>query len=188
MKNIILFNNLDNVIKEPTRLTATSTTLIDPILFSNSFGNYKAGCLDIGNNISDHNATYIHIQSMFNTNSCTTRKVWFYQRANVDLFNELVASENWDFFNTSTVDVACAQFTNKIHDFINLCIPSKVVTIRPNDKPWYDSEIRMLSKYRDRKRRISLVSNTTSSWSKYKRLRNKVNKLKKFAKQHFFTI
>ena len=44
LKNIILFNNLDNVIKEPTRITATSTTLIDPILVSNSFGNYKAGC------------------------------------------------------------------------------------------------------------------------------------------------
>jgi len=31
------------------------------------------------------------------------------------------------------------------------------------------------------------VSNTPSSWSKYKRLRNKVNNLKKNAKQHFFT-
>ena len=61
------------------------------------------------------------------------------------------------------------------------------VTIRPNDKPCYDSEIRMFSKYRDRQMRISLVSNTTSSWSKYNRLGNKVNNLKKFAKQHFFT-
>ena len=34
LKNIILFNNLDNVIKELTRSTATSTTLIDPILVS----------------------------------------------------------------------------------------------------------------------------------------------------------
>ena len=86
LKNIILFNNLDNVIKEPTRITATSTTLIDPILVSNSFDNYKAGHLDIGTS---------------------------------DLFNELVASENWDFLNTSTVDVACAHFTNKIHDFVS---------------------------------------------------------------------
>ena len=130
LKNIILFNNLDNVIKEPTRITATSTTLIDPILVSNSFDNYKAGYLDLGTS---------------------------------DLFNELVASENWDFLNTSTVDVACAYFTNKIHDFMNLCIPSKVVTIRPNDKPWYDSEIRRFSKYRDSQRRISLVSNSPSS-------------------------
>jgi len=58
---------------------------------------------------------------------------------------------------------------------MNQCIQSKVVTIRPNDKPWYDSEIRRFSKYRDRQRRIALVSNTPSSWSKYKELRNKVN-------------
>jgi len=73
LKNIIIFNNLDIVIKEPTRITATSTTLVDPILVSNSFGNYKAGCIDIQNNISDHKATYIQIKSIFNTNSCTTR-------------------------------------------------------------------------------------------------------------------
>ena len=34
LKNIILCNNIDNVIKELTRSTATSTTLIDPILVS----------------------------------------------------------------------------------------------------------------------------------------------------------
>ena len=56
---------------------------------------------------------------------------------------------------------------------MNLCNPSKVVTIRPNDKPWYDSEIRKFSKYRDRQRRISLVSNTPSSWPKYKRLKKR---------------
>ena len=70
--------------------------------------------------------------------------------SNVDFFNELVASENWEFLYTSTVDVACAHFTDIIHDFMNECIPSKVVTIRPNDKPWYPSEIRSFSKYRDR--------------------------------------
>ena len=42
LKNIILFNNLDNVIKEPTRIRATSTTLIYPKLVSNSFDNYTA--------------------------------------------------------------------------------------------------------------------------------------------------
>mgnify|MGYP007091310849 CR=1 FL=1 len=68
---------------------------------------------------------------------------------------------------------------------MNQCIPSKV--IRPNDKAWYDFEIRIFSKYRDRQRPIPLVSNTPSSWSKYKTLQNKVNNLKTFAKQKFLT-
>ena len=66
------------------------------------------------------------------------------------------------------------------------CIPSKDVTIRPNDKPWYDSELRRFTAYRDRQRKIALKSNTESSWNKYKKLRNKVNNLKKFAKKNFY--
>ena len=81
--------------------------------------------------------------------------------------------------------MTCAHFTDTIHDFMNQCIPSKV--IRPNDKAWYDFEIRIFSKYRDRQRPIPLVSNTPSSWSKYKTLQNKVNNLKTFAKQKFLT-
>ena len=46
--------------------------------------------------------------------------------------------------------------TETILEFINTCIPSKTVTIRPNDKPWYDSEIRRCIKYRDRQRRIAI--------------------------------
>ena len=67
---------------------------------------------------------------------------------------------------------------------MNQCNPSKGVTIRPNDKPSYHSEIRRFSKYRDRQRRIALVSNTLVAGPSIKRLRNKV---KKFVKQHLFT-
>ena len=65
-------------------------------------------------------------------------------------------------------------------------IPSKIITVRPNDKPWFDSELRRFIKYRDRQRKTALHKCTPSSWEKYKRLRNKVNNLKKFARKHFF--
>jgi len=70
---------------------------------------------------------------------------------------------------------------------MNECIRSKVVTVRPNDKPWYDSEIRRFTKYRDRQRSIARKRNSQVHWSKYKKLRNKVNNLKTFVKSRFFT-
>ena len=41
-------------------------------------------------------------------------------------------------------------------------------------------------KYRDRQRRIAIKNKSPSNWSKYKKLRNKVNNLKIFAKRRFF--
>jgi len=86
-----------------------------------------------------------------------------------------------------TVDQACDQLTEKLLELMDDCIPSKVVTVRPNDKPWYDSEIRRFTKYRDRQR-IARKRNSQVQWSKYKKLRNKVNNLKTFAKSRFSPI
>ena len=64
---------------------------------------------------------------------------------------------------------------------MNLCIPSKVVTIHPNDKPWYDSEIRRFSKYSKGAYHLLLTPLVAGPSIK------DLNNLKKFAKQHFFT-
>ena len=70
-------------------------------------------------------------------------------------------------------------------EFVNLSIPHKDVTIRPNDKPWYDSEIRRNSRKRDRQKQKAVRTSKQSDWAKYKTLRNKVNNLKKHAKESF---
>ena len=67
------------------------------------------------------------------------------------------------------------------------CIPSKEVTVRPNDKPWYDSVIRRLSRKRDRQKKNVTKRGLLTDWEKYKFLSNKVNNLKRFAKQRYFS-
>ena len=48
------------------------------------------------------------------------------------------------------VNTSCIQLTNISYEFMNQCIPSKEVTMRPNDRPGYDSEIRKHTRHRDR--------------------------------------
>ena len=165
LRNILLLNNLENIIVEPTRITPTSSTLIDPVIVYN---NIVSGCLDIENRISDHKATFIYLESNLKNNACISRKVWFYYRANFLRLNDLISTKCWDFINTLTVDQACDQLTEKLLEFMNECIFSKVVTVRPNDKPWYDSEIRRFTKYRDRQISIARKRNSQVQWSKYK--------------------
>ncbi len=64
-------------------------------------------------------------------------------------------------------------------------IPTSLVTIRPNDKPWYNSEIRKTSRKRDREKQTAIRTKHMSDWNKYKHLRNKVNNINKHAKETF---
>ena len=67
-------------------------------------------------------------------------------------------------------------------EFAKLCIPNKTIVVREDDKPWYDSEIRRNSRKRDRMKK----SGNPNGWIKYKYYRNKVNNLKKHAKESFY--
>ena len=58
--------------------------------------------------------------------------------------------------------------------------------MREDDKPWYDSEIRRNSRKRDRIKKTALKSGNPNKWNKYKYYRNKVNNLKKPAKESFY--
>ena len=71
-------------------------------------------------------------------------------------------------------------------EFVNLSIPHRDVIIRPNDKPWYDSEIRRYSRKRDRLKTKAVRTSLQSDWAKYKYLRNKVNNLKRHTKETFY--
>jgi hypothetical protein len=42
------------------------------------------------------------------------------------------------------------KFTNKFIEFVKMYIPVKIITIRPNDKPWFNSSIRKAMRIRDR--------------------------------------
>ena len=62
LKHVILINNLEKVIKEPTRITPNTTTLLDPTLIPKDLEFYKAGCAESEQNISDHKATYVYLK------------------------------------------------------------------------------------------------------------------------------
>ena len=84
---------------------------------------------------------------------------------------------------------ACKIFTDTciLLNFLNLCIiiPNLEVTIRQNDKPCYDSEIRSLSRKFDRQKAIAVRSKNGNDSFKYKRYRNKANDMKKHAKEAY---
>ena len=78
--------NLFNVILEPTRVTPTSATLLDPIFFSNTIKCLESGVFEVDSAVSDHKATYLIMSFSYNCKSTYVRHVWNYRRADFALF------------------------------------------------------------------------------------------------------
>lgn len=185
-KHVTMINNMTNVIKEPTRVTEHAQTLINPIVVTTEISVYDSGILKTPQEISDHYGTYVYISSNMPSAAPFKRKVRNYNRGDYILLIFLIQTTDWSFINTGNLNTACDTFHNKLIEIINVRIPSSLVTIRPNHKPWYNSVIRKTSRQRDRQKTIALRTKTVNDWSVYKEIRNKVNNMKKYAKQIFF--
>ena len=84
-----------------------------------------------------------------------------------------------------TADEACVKFTNTFSNFCKSCVPSKKVLIRPNGKPWFTSELRYNIRLRDRLRNRAYQTGKELDLKRYKKQRNHVNNVKKYAKENY---
>ena len=99
-----------------------------------------------------------------------------------------IISFDWKCLLDGNTNEVCLIFKETFLKFAKECIPNKEVIIRPDDKPWYDSEILMYSLKRDRQKSKALKSCSQVQWTNYYHLLNKVNNLKKHAKETFYNI
>ncbi|CAC5357737.1 unnamed protein product [Mytilus coruscus] len=65
-------------------------------------------------------------------------------------------------------------------------ISSKAILVRPNDKHWFNSEIRRYIRIRNRLHSVHRKTKTNHALIKYKFQRNKVNNMIKYAREQFF--
>ena len=145
-----------------------------------------SGTIETPPSISDHKATYIRIPFNYQCQFSFKRLVWIYKNANIVQLKEMISNHDWSILLEGSLKEACINFTNFFLEFVQICIPSKTVTVRPNDKPWFDSEIRHYSRIRDRLKKESIKTASSNDLTNYKHTRNKVNNLKKHAKENFY--
>ena len=186
--NLMSQFNLENVIRDPTRITDHSQTLIDLILKSFEIATFDSGTLDIDKNISDHRATYISVVLKYEIKRAYQRKVWLYKQADFQKLNQLLLEYDWDSIITDapSIDSACLNFTYTYIRCVRECVPEKTVIIRPKDKPWFDNVLRIHIRKRDRLRKKALKSHKMTDINNYKQQRNRVNNMKKQAKCSYY--
>ena len=115
-----------------------------------------------------------------------TRLTWLYKKAYFENLKYKLSTQNWDCLTEGSIEEACTTFTKFFLDMMKTCIPFKEITVRPDDKPGYDHEIRYFTLKRDGVKRKLTKSCSNILREQYKHLRNKVNNLKKYAKEKIY--
>ena len=106
---------LNNVITEPTRISDTRQSLLDPILVTDNCDVIDSYVIQVDRQYSDHEATIIFLKIPYNFHKAYKRLVWDYKHADFDKCNELISSFDWESILSSenSMDVNCKNFNDK---------------------------------------------------------------------------
>jgi hypothetical protein len=161
-------HNLIQIIKENTRVTNHSATLIDYVITNNDCINYE---IDEKNRISDHsiikiNSVYQEIKSISHNKLKT-----FYKYSEYKMMSELIKH---DFIGQTMNDI-----DSKI-SYMNLCFSKAIekMTIKKNinakyaENDWYDADCLNRKNERNFSYRIYKNNKTLQNWKKYVLVRN----------------
>ena len=186
--DIMNFVGLHNHVNFPTRFGSTRQSLLDLVLVKECSISHTE-VIDIDRVISDHNATLVDVHVQINIRQKFKREIWDYKNGNFEKLNTELEELNWNSLlnQANDIDEMCGIFTTKFLELANQNIPRKTITIRPNDKPWFNSELRREIRKRDRLRKKALNKNSLIIYEQYKKQRNYVNNLKKETKQSFYS-
>ena len=156
------------VIDIPTRVTETTTSLIDLIFV---FNEDKIQCHGTLPSIADHDGTFISFHSTQQKPSIQSRTVFDYKNIDEKGLIEYLNHINYESLVFSLpVSQQAEAYANILIGAREQFLPTKQITIRPCDQPWVNSYTRLLLRKKNRnyqlfKRDSSKLTNAISKVS-----------------------
>ncbi|MCG8078294.1 MAG: hypothetical protein JAY75_18895, partial [Candidatus Thiodiazotropha taylori] len=177
--------SLCQMINEPTHFTETSSSLIDLVLVNDKRHVLSCGVGEpfLQQDLRYHCPIFGVLNFSKPKRKSFTRRIWRYDQADYNLLRQRVLSEDWNTLQNSDINEYTKNLVQKMLNLAEMCIPNKVVTIRPTDPPWITSTIKRYIRKRKRAYRKAKRTNLTSDWSNFKKLRNKVVSMIRKSKQ-----
>jgi len=167
--------NLTCHIDVPTRITQTSQSCLDQIITNMpNFVRETNVHPPLSNN--DHCTVSVKLSFKLTKDEPYYRHIWLYDKGDFDGLRDSIAHYDWDVcFASNNVNTMCEMWTDTLLNLARTFIPNKMVLVRPNDKPWYTNELRLLKRKIDRlykSLRATLSVDSNEKWQMYYSLRN----------------
>ncbi len=123
---------------------------------------------------NDHCTIGITLNFHITRQQCYTRLMWDYARGDFDGLRNHLLNVEWDDVcnNYIDVEIAAEQWTKTVLEALKAFIPNKLVTVRTNDKPWYNGSLRRLKRKVNRIHKRAKISNVNQAWANYRKIRN----------------
>ena len=188
LKNLYQFYGYSQIIKEATRVTPTTSTLIDHVAVTNKHNIIKPGVITTA--FSDHYVVYCSrkFRGAFTKDHklILCRKLKNFDQQN---FLRDVSNMPWDIIVRScgTLDENIDNFIEVLLIFIERHAPLQQRRVSQKYCPWLTSDFHKLRKSRDKLKKAAIKSKSNYIMASYRHLRSKVNSLNKRLKKDYYS-
>ena len=173
IKEILYRNKLKQLIKQPTRITETSKTLID-IICTNNERNASDTIVE-PSAISDPDL--IGINRKTNCQKYIPRKLFTRDHKNYDenAFGRELSLTDWHLlFSINDFNLSWNAFKDKLQQLVNVHAPLTEKMIRGKPAPWLSIGIKVAINDRDHYLKVARRTNNKANWQLYRKSRNYV--------------
>lgn len=145
LHNLLLMYNLVNIIKEPTRVTKHSKTLLDVIILRNPKDIRHSSVLNLG--FSDHEAQLLDLQLKNRVETVRRVKKREINSRNIEEFQIRLQQEKWEeVYTACNTNSKFDIFLESFLYYYNVAFPIKnFKTSKPNTKSWITKGIQICS-------------------------------------------
>lgn len=180
-------HELKQFVEKPTRITSTTSTLIDVLFSTNS--EKISFCDVVPLSLSDH---FMVVATWGNTKPPSGNHKYVVSR-NVkklreDEFIRELQQVSWNnVLDETDVENAYEQLVSTLNSILDKHIPLRKRRVRQKETPWMNNDIITKIRERDKMKKQARKSGSELHWNMYKKLRNKVTSMTRTAKRLYVT-
>ena len=179
---------LQQLISEPTRETASSSTIIDHIATNDPRNVVESGVQQTC--ISDHYVVYV-VRKYFGSLKPQHKMITTRQMKNFDeeLFLGDLASVDWRSIvsDSGSLDDAVSRWSDTLSQIIDKHAPLREKRVSERFCPWITPDLKKICRARDKLKIAAVKANSELLMTAYKHMRCKANNLNQSLKTQYFT-
>lgn len=176
------------IIKEPTRITQDTCSLIDFIIINSTLNFSNCQILD-ASNISDHCVVSCNMEIKYKQQESTIRTYRDFSKLDADMYEADLLTVPWhQIYDIENVNDKVSFLNDNLLFLIDLHAPLKTARFNKPPSPWLTDNIRLMMSLRDKALNKYKRTKNINHWNYYKQLRNYTNYATKTEKKRYLEI